>query len=180
VDFGVSTTRVIGGTFDGDIAVYNSGVLGAVLDTRLEFGALRLEALPDINGVVFNTYNALYLFRFANSEITLLLGNEMGELEQERVFGFDLHSDGTTLAAGVGSKIVLYDLESREIMNQWSLPDLESDAPTVLVFALAWHPDATQLATLRTDGTLEVWAVETGELLASWQLYNSAYSQKWG
>lgn len=57
---------------------------------------------------------------------------------------------------------------------------MTNDLGTERVFGLAFNEEATQLVTLDTAGRIQIWDVESGELVTELGDFSHAVSYKWG
>lgn len=173
---GIQPGTMIGGQFRGSIAVYdpNDVFAGSAyeLDDLTSFESIYdfviLRTTPTIEGVALRG-RGLVSFNLTD-ETSHLFAPEYAD----DVHGLALNHAADTLAIGMRGQIVLVDLSTESVINTLSVEESER------VFSLAFSPDDSQLVTLDTSGTIQIWDVATGEVVITWDNFHYAHSQKWG
>jgi WD40 repeat protein len=86
-------------------------------------------------------------------------GEEIFSIEKDEVpTGFQFSADSQHIAMGVGNDVVLWDIESQEVVYQLV-------GHTESVNEVSFSPDQRMLASSGEDGNIILWDLETGEQL---------------
>lgn len=175
---GLEPGTMLVGTFNGGIPSYNIHEdtfpvsSFAPDDLTLYETIFTLRMLPDSTDGIALRGTGLVKFNLAE-ETSSLLDPEL----QELVRGFEMNHATDTLAIGKDGWLIFYDLPSASMTQQIAVPNAEDQ----VLFSFSFSPDDTQLVTLETTGTIQIWDVAEGRVTVTW--YNNfthAYSTKWG
>lgn len=173
----------------GDVLVsdWNATLLGYGLDSGSSLPAhtldindeggyqlARFETIPGTDSIMLLGWGGLYTYDRAAETLTPL-----SDQAEQRIDGFDLSSDGTQVAVGAGTSWYLYDLDTAIKTNEFT-SDFSDRAFQNRIYSLAFSPDADRVATLQTDGQLNIWDIATGEVVTQLGIFGVGVSQKWG
>ncbi|MBZ0321210.1 MAG: WD40 repeat domain-containing protein [Anaerolineae bacterium] len=173
---GVQPGTMIGGRSDGRIGIYDpadpiAGLRFELADlTSFEsiYDLVIVQTTPTIEGIALRGRGLVY-FNLTEQTSRLFAPEFANDVE-----GLALNHAADTLAIGMTSQIVLVDLSTESVINTLSVEESER------VFSLAFSPDDSQLVTLDTFGTIQIWDVATGEVIVTWDTFQYAHSPKWG
>jgi WD40 repeat protein len=136
--------------------------------------------------LIHGTENMLLLSYYEPASTIYLHENMSGEkaeplpgLEDIALYGFDVHQAKGLVAAGSAEEWLLYDLNTSTILQTFTSSFREGEIEP-RIYSLAFNPEGTQVATLQTDGQLQIWDVASGEVIATLGSFKSGFSQRWG
>jgi WD40 repeat protein len=192
LDYSNNDTTVTASDFAGYLLTYNISqpqrpvIHEAPIENEEGFrygGIERLELIPRSQRVVMLASGRLLIYsqdRGTASNITpLRTFNDWDGVERaDQVYGFDLSGDSTQIAFGMSDTWFLYDLTQKTITQTFASPPLSPEDPAN-VYALAFNSQGDQVATLQWDGQFKVWDLSTGDILASWNVFDFGISQRW-
>ncbi len=108
--------------------------------------------------------NAIQIWRVADGENIATL-----PAHAKNFTSIAFHPSRNLLAASLATNLVIYDLETREVI-------MESDRQYGTVWDLAFNPTGTVLATGASNRTIQFWDVDTGQELAAFKHQNTVTS----
>lgn len=143
------------GAFDVDLRIYKIEYMGE-------------------NTYLIHESDGVYAYNTASESLT-----EIEQPIEEGVNGFEISSNGQLMAVGGEQHWVLYDLAAETIVLDMDDLAIDDDRFPV-VFNFAFNADASQIATLQTDGDITIYDIETGEVITIIDYFERAISYKWG
>ncbi|MBZ0321208.1 MAG: hypothetical protein K8L91_32640 [Anaerolineae bacterium] len=170
VDFGSEPGDIIAGNINKYLLFFNIASPDLQQTASVESGVYRLEVIPDTEDILVLD-QAMRLYSGADNTVELLDPKfEIG------VYGFDLNNAGDLLVVGMDGTYILYSLADQAIVQEVMTNDLGNER----VFGLSFNDDGSQLVTLDTAGSIQIWDVESGELVTELGDFSRAVSYKWG
>jgi WD40 repeat protein len=172
LDFDSQSTRLTTTNSGGDVVVYPLRLPNKAQTYTPDLPYIdHFETIPRTGIRVMLQGRALHLYDLET--LTTLT-----DPEQMPLHGFDLHPDKKLVAAGSDGQWYLYDLDERTVLQTFVSDFAGDDAP--LIYALAFNPAGTQVATLQTDGQFQIWDIASGEVIARLGKFTRGVSQRWG
>jgi WD40 repeat protein len=173
LDFDSQSTRLTTTNWGGDLVVYPIRLPNKAQTYRpnLEYGVEHFETIPRTSQRVLMQGGGLFLYDLET--LTVLSNPDDGYIS-----GFDLHPATKLLAIGRAGAWSLYDLDERTTLQTFTSMFTGEDAP--VVYSLAFNPVGTQVATLQTDGLLQIWDIASGDVIATLGSFEAGVSQRWG
>ena len=149
------STLAIGGD-DGKLRLWSRATLKTASMARFRTGPVHaLSWRPDGKTIASADHSGITLWNVAHRAVSSTLHGHRGAVQ-----AVAFHPDGAALAsAGLDEFVLVSDIRSDAIAARL-------DAPRSLSAGAAWRPDGGMLATLSTMGTVRLWLMPEGRLLA--------------